>query len=154
MLSAATTLSVRNHPELEQGYGLGFKVRTWRGRTIIGHDGNMPGVATQLWLAPEDGVGVVVLTNGYALAVPHEIPGLTGWLANRVAKIRLRHETAGRLRLEGNPGSDGPVWLWPDGEVGHYRVDGSVDPGANAFIEQQPDGPHLWLTHATHLLRK
>ena len=197
-LAAATTMSARNHPELEQGYGLGFKVRTWRGRTIIGHDGNMPGVATQLWLAPEDGVGVVVLTNGYALAVPHEIAaialedalglpsasipgpptdvraweafgrrvegsyelqdsqiaGLAGRVANLVAKVRLRHETAGRLRLEGNPGSDGPVWLWPDGEVGHYRVDGSVDPGANAFIEQQPDGPHLWLTHATHLLRK
>ena len=198
VLSAATTLSVRNHPELEQGYGLGFKVRTWRGRTIIGHDGNMPGVATQLWLAPEDGVGVVVLTNGYALAVPHEIAaialedalglpsasipgpptdvraweafgrrvegsyelqdsqiaGLAGRVANLVAKVRLRHETAGRLRLEGNPGSDGPVWLWPDGDLGHYRVDGSVDPGANAFIEEQPDGPHLWLTHATHLLRK
>jgi len=198
VLAAATALSVRNHPELEQGYGLGFKVRTWRGRTIIGHDGNMPGVATQLWLAPEDGLGVVVLTNGYALAVPHEIAatamehalglppvpppgppagvgaweefgrrvegsyelqdsqlaGLAGWVANLVAKVRLRHETAGRLRLEGNPGSDGPVLLWPDGELGHYRVDGSVDPGANAFIEERPDGPHLWLTHATHLLRR
>lgn len=198
VLDTATAMSARNHPKLEQGYGLGFKVRTWRGRTIIGHDGNMPGVATQLWLAPEDGVGVVVLTNGYALAVPHEIaatalehalglppvptpvppthvraweefgrrvegsyelqdsqiPGLTGWVANLVAKVRLRHETGGRLRLDGNPGSDGAVWLWPDGEPGHYRVDGSVDPGANAFIEEQPDGPHLWLTHATHLLRK
>lgn len=198
VLDAATTLSTRNHPALEQGYGLGFKVGTWRGRSTIGHDGNMPGVATQLWLAPEDGVGVVVLTNGYALAVPHEIAatalehtlglppvpmpglpahvkawdelgrrvegryelqdsqmaGLVGWLAKLVANVRLRHETAGRLRLEGNPGSDGPVWLWPDGEFGHYRVDGSVDPGTNAFIEEQPDGPHLWLAHATHLLRK
>jgi hypothetical protein len=198
VLDAATTMSSRNHPELEQGYGLGFKVGTWRGRRIIGHDGNMPGVATQLWLAPDDGVGVVALTNGYALAVPHEIaatalahalglppvptpgppahvrsweefgrrvegsyelqdsqiPGLAGWFANLVANVRVRHETAGRLRLEGNPGSDGPVWLWPDGELGHYRVDGSVDPGTNAFIEEQPDGPHLWLTHATHLLRK
>ncbi|MFZ4518003.1 MAG: serine hydrolase domain-containing protein [Microthrixaceae bacterium] len=198
VLDAATTMSVRNHPELEQGYGLGFKVQPWRGRTIIGHDGNMPGVATQLWLAPEDGVGVVVLTNGYALSVPHEIaaaalelalglppaptpgppshvgaweefgrrvegnyelqdsqiPGLAGWFANRVAKVRLRHETAGRLRLEGNPGSDGPVVLWPSGTLGHYRVDGSVDPDASAFIEAQTDGSHLWLTHATHLLRK
>ncbi|HMS13404.1 MAG TPA: serine hydrolase domain-containing protein [Microthrixaceae bacterium] len=198
LLDAATTMTARNHPELEQGYGLGFKVRTWRGRTVIGHDGNMPGVATQLWLAPDDGLGVVVLTNGYALAVPHEIAatalehalglppvpapdppahvrawehfgrrvegryelqdsqiaGLAGRVANLLAKVRVRHESAGRLRLEGNPGSDGPVLLWPDGELGHYRVDGYVDPGANAFIEEQPDGPHLWLTHATHLLRK
>lgn len=198
VLDAATTMSARNHPELEQGYGLGFKVGTWRGRRIIGHDGNMPGVASQLWLAPDDGVGVVALTNGYALAVPHEIaatalehslglppvptpgppahvraweefgrrvegsyelqdsqiPGLAGWFANLVANVRVHHETAGRLRLEGNPGSDGSVWLWPDGELGHYRVDGHVDPGANAFIEELPDGPHLWLTHATHLLGK
>ena len=37
----------------------------------------MPGVATQLLLSPEDGMGVVVLTNGYALAVPHEIAEAT-----------------------------------------------------------------------------
>jgi hypothetical protein len=41
----------------------------------VGHDGNMPGVATQLVLSPGDGVGVVVLTNGYPLGVPHEIAG-------------------------------------------------------------------------------
>lgn len=198
VLDEATTLSARNHPELEQGYGLGFRVRPWRGRTVIGHDGNMPGVATQLWLAPDDGVGVVALTNGFALGVPHEIAaaalehalglppaptprppadagpweafgrriegrydlqdaqiaGLVGRVADLATTIRLHHETAGRLRLEGNPGSDGPVWLWPDGALGHYRVDGSVDPGTNAVIEEQPDGPHLFLAHATHLRRR
>lgn len=197
LFDAATTMSARNHPELDQGFGLGFKVQTWRGRRIIGHDGNMPGVATQMWLAPDDGVGVVALTNGYSLAVPHEIaaaalghaldlpadptpgpaadagtraefgrrvegtyelrdsqmPGLVGRVANLIARVRLRHETGGRLRLEGNPGSDGPVWLWPEGAPGNYRVDGSVDPGTNAIIEELPDGPHLWLTHATHLVR-
>lgn len=72
-VAAATSLVATNHAALEQGYGLGFKVRRWRGRTIVGHDGNMPGVATQLVLAPDDGVGVVVLTNGYSLAVPHTL---------------------------------------------------------------------------------
>ena len=197
LFDEATTLSTRNHPELEQGFGLGFKVQTWRGRTIIGHDGNMPGVATQLWLAPDDGVGVAALTNGYSLGVPHTIaaaalahalglppdptpdppadvsaweefgrrvegtyelqdsqmPGLVGRVANLIGKVRLRHETGGRLRLDGNAGSDGPVWLWPDGQLGHYRVDGAVDPGTNAFIEDRSDGTHLWLGHGAHLLR-
>jgi CubicO group peptidase (beta-lactamase class C family) len=72
---AATSMEATNHPLLDQGYGLGFKVRTWRGRTIVGHDGNMPGVSTQLVLSPDDGVGVVALTNGYPLGVPHEIAG-------------------------------------------------------------------------------
>ena len=197
VFDAATTLSTRNHPELEQGFGLAFKVQTWRGRTIIGHDGNMPGVATQLWLAPDDGVGVVALTNGYSLGVPHttaaaamahalglppdptpdppvnvsaweefgrrvegtyelqdsQLPGIVGRIANLIGKVEVRHETAGRLRLDGNAGSDGPVWLWPDGELGRYRLDGAVDPGTNAFIERRSDGPHLWLGHGAHLLR-
>jgi CubicO group peptidase (beta-lactamase class C family) len=72
LLDEATTLTTRNHPALDQGYGLGFKVRSWRGRRLVGHDGNMPGVATQVWMAPDDGVGVVVLTNGFALGVAHE----------------------------------------------------------------------------------
>ncbi len=76
LFAEAATLSARNHPDLEQGYGLGFKVRAWRGRRIIGHDGNMPGVASQLLVSPDDGVGVVVLTNGFALALPHEVASL------------------------------------------------------------------------------
>jgi len=73
IVTAAMTLEATNHPALEQGYGLGLKVSRRIGRTIIGHDGNMPGVATQMALSPADGVGVVVLTNSYALAVPHRI---------------------------------------------------------------------------------
>ena len=51
---------------------------------------NMPGVATQLLLSPEDGVGVVVLTNGYSLAVPHEIADLAlGDLLGRADQVGL-----------------------------------------------------------------
>jgi CubicO group peptidase (beta-lactamase class C family) len=73
----ATSVRATNHPRLTQGYGLGFRVREWEGRTLIGHDGNMPGVATQLVLSPSDGIGVVVLTNGYALSIPHQVAELT-----------------------------------------------------------------------------
>lgn len=197
--AAATTLQVRNHPGLEQGYGLGFKVRPWRGRRVVGHDGNMPGVASQLLLAPDDGVGVVALTNGYALGVPHEIaaralehllglspeptpgppsadptdpvslgrratgtyrlldaapPGLVGVLSDRFLRVRVSHEVDGRLRLAGSPGSDGPVWLLPEGELGRYRVAASVDDRTNAVLEERADGVHLWIGHTTHLHRR
>ncbi|MEL7208145.1 MAG: serine hydrolase domain-containing protein, partial [Actinomycetota bacterium] len=41
-VAEATSTQARNHPALEQGYGLGFKTRRWRGRDLVGHDGNMP----------------------------------------------------------------------------------------------------------------
>jgi CubicO group peptidase (beta-lactamase class C family) len=198
VMAESTSMQARNHVALEQGYGLGFKVRTWRGRTTVGHDGNMPGVATQLLLSPEDGMGVVVLTNGYALAVPHEIaeatlehvlglgpdpeptepdrrrdwedlgrrvegdyrfwdpllPGLVGRLGGALTRIRVAHESSGRLRVDGNPGADGPAWLLPDGELGTYRVAADVDDRTNAVIEERPDGVHLWLGHTTRLHRR
>lgn len=199
LLDAATSIEARNHPALDQAYGLGFKVRRWRGRTTIGHDGNMPGVATQLLLSPRDRVGVVVLTNGYALGVPHQVadlalarildsspapapeaspeqraaaaaigrrvegtyrffdrqlPGVVGQVGTAITRIRLIHEVEGRLRLDGNPGSDGPVWLLPEAVPGRYRVASAVDDGGSAVIEERTDGVHLWLGTTTRLRRR
>ncbi|MCU1369350.1 MAG: Penicillin-binding protein beta-lactamase class [Ilumatobacteraceae bacterium] len=198
LVRAATTLEITNHPDLEQGYGLGFKVRQWRGRRLVGHDGNMPGVAAKVWLAPEDGVGVVVLTNGFALGIPHEVallaldellgpapagdpgadptpaevreheafgrrvegryqvdgtapPGIVGTLARLTTKVRIVHEARGLLRVEDNPGSDGPMWLRPDGAPGRYRVAAAVDHGTNAIFDERPDGLHLWISQGTLL---
>lgn len=200
LVDAASTLEITNHPDLEQGYGLGFKVRRWRGRRIVGHDGNMPGVASKVWMAPEDGVGVVVLTNGFALGIPHEVallaldellgpdaiaaeppappsaaeiaeleafgrrvegryhvdgvapPGIVGALSKLTTKVHVIHEARGLLRVEGNPGSDGPMWLRPDDRPGRYRVSARVDHGTNAVFDlDHPDGLHLWLSQATLL---
>ncbi len=201
-LDAATTLRATNHPDLDAGYGLGFRVRTWHGRRIVGHDGNMPGVATQMMIAPDDGVGVAVLTNGYSLSVPHEIaamalrhalgvtarttatvdgtdaaltraaaslgdriqgvyrqrdaspPGLVGRLNDAGVRVTVTHEVDGRLRLDGNPGSDGPAWLLPAGRAGRYRVAAGVDDDTTAVVDEQPDGTHLWIGHTTHLHRR
>jgi hypothetical protein len=202
-VATAMTLEEKNHPALDQGYGLGLKVRTWRGRRAVGHDGNMPGVATQLMLCPEDGVGAVVLTNGYSLAVPHQVaslaleqllelpadtrltsapsmtsaeskdwealgrrvegsyqlrdstpPGL-GELLNRfLLRISVTHDVGGRLRIEGSPGSDGPVWLIPTSTFGQYGIAAGVDNGTNAVVDEQPDGVHLWFGHATHFYKR
>jgi CubicO group peptidase (beta-lactamase class C family) len=46
------------------GFGLGF----WRshvgGHPAVWHEGTLPGFNSQLWLAPDDGVGVMAFTNG------------------------------------------------------------------------------------------
>ncbi|QTH20196.1 serine hydrolase [Rhizorhabdus wittichii] len=45
------------------GYGLGTLALRYRGHDVFGHAGGMPGFAAQMWIAPEDRLGVVVLTN-------------------------------------------------------------------------------------------
>jgi CubicO group peptidase (beta-lactamase class C family) len=131
-LLAATSMQAMNHPLLDQGYGLGFKVRTWRGRTIVGHDGNMPGVATQLVLSPEDGVGVVVLTNGYPLGVPHEIAA-----AALAHLLDLAPDDAlGRVGPSSERDLRGAESMARRAE-GTYRVDGSALPGLAGRIDRR-----------------
>lgn len=67
-LDRATSMSFKNHPDLDAGWGLGFEVRDHRGHRTAGHSGGLPGVAARIELLPEDGVGVVVLANGGAEA--------------------------------------------------------------------------------------
>jgi CubicO group peptidase (beta-lactamase class C family) len=71
------------------GMGLGFWRSTVGGHPAIWHEGTLPGYNSQIWLAPDDGVGVMAFTNGsrgamswlpvaasdlleQALGVPHE----------------------------------------------------------------------------------
>jgi CubicO group peptidase (beta-lactamase class C family) len=44
-------------------YGLGFGLRDYRGRKIVGHTGGLPGYVSQVALVPEERLGLVVLTN-------------------------------------------------------------------------------------------
>lgn len=46
------------------GFGLGFWRSTVGGHRAIWHEGTLPGFNSQIWLAPDDGVGVVAFTNG------------------------------------------------------------------------------------------
>jgi CubicO group peptidase (beta-lactamase class C family) len=45
------------------GMGLAFFLHTLGEHHLVGHDGNLPGFASALLLAPDDGFGVIVLTN-------------------------------------------------------------------------------------------
>jgi len=124
ILREASKIHARNHADLDDGWGLGFAAREWRGRVLIWHGGGFSGVSTLLQLSPRDGVGVVVLTNGGDFA-----------FTSRVAE-RFLESTLG-LRSETIPGSPRGVpedraseWAAFTQRVqGRYRITDSVPPG-------------------------
>jgi CubicO group peptidase (beta-lactamase class C family) len=44
-------------------YGLGWGLRDYRGRKLVGHTGGVAGFVTRVMLVPEEALGVVILTN-------------------------------------------------------------------------------------------
>jgi hypothetical protein len=44
-------------------YGLGWALRDYHGRKLIGHSGGVAGFVSRVQLVPEEGLGIVVLTN-------------------------------------------------------------------------------------------
>lgn len=129
-LSEATRFQALNHPELDEGLGLGFWVSRWRGRAVACHDGGMAGVATRIAMLLEDNIGVVVLTNGGDAALVHRI-------ADRVLETLLG------LEPEAVPGA--PAGIPPDRAAewqtlmaaaqGTYRTAGMLPPGLlGAFL--------------------
>jgi CubicO group peptidase (beta-lactamase class C family) len=56
-------LGARLHPQIPEGFGLGFSVRDEPGRKLAWWDGQLPGAASRLALLPDHNVGVVVLAN-------------------------------------------------------------------------------------------
>ncbi len=45
------------------GYGLGWALRDYKGRKLVGHTGGVAGFVTRVMLVPEENLGVVILTN-------------------------------------------------------------------------------------------
>jgi CubicO group peptidase (beta-lactamase class C family) len=45
------------------GYGMGWFLRDYKGRRLVGHDGGVAGFVTRVLLVPEENLGVVILTN-------------------------------------------------------------------------------------------
>jgi CubicO group peptidase (beta-lactamase class C family) len=45
------------------GYGLGWFLRDYKGRKLVGHSGGVAGFVTRVLLVPQENLGVVVLTN-------------------------------------------------------------------------------------------
>jgi hypothetical protein len=64
------------------GMGLGFFRHAAAGHRVVGHDGILPGFHSTLFVAPDDGVGVLACTNG--------TPGAMTWLPIEVGRLLHR----------------------------------------------------------------
>jgi CubicO group peptidase (beta-lactamase class C family) len=54
----------RTHPETHlQAYGMGWFLQDYRGRLVVRHGGSLDGMRAHVALVPEEGLGVVALTN-------------------------------------------------------------------------------------------
>jgi YD repeat-containing protein len=59
--------------ESEASYGMGFFISQYRGHKRVEHGGNLDGFSAELAFLPNDGIGVVVLTNVDGTALPNAI---------------------------------------------------------------------------------
>jgi CubicO group peptidase (beta-lactamase class C family) len=62
-LDAMTHIVARPHPDMPEGFGLGFSVSEIPGRRLIWWDGSISGAASRLALLPDQQIGVAILTN-------------------------------------------------------------------------------------------
>lgn len=59
--------------ESETSYGMGFFISQYRGHKRVEHGGNLDGFSAELAFLPNDGIGVVVLTNLDGTGLPNAI---------------------------------------------------------------------------------
>jgi CubicO group peptidase (beta-lactamase class C family) len=97
------------------GMGLGFDRVDAGGHLVIGHGGILPGVNSQLFVAPDDGAGVIAWTTGARLAMLW-LPTETGTLMNRLLGAPVDEI---RTDLPQRPET------WAD-LCGHYRATGHL----------------------------
>lgn len=64
------------------GMGLAFFRNDAGGHRMVGHDGILPGFNSGLWIAPDDGIGVIGFTNGSK--------GAMVWLGTEIDRL-MRH---------------------------------------------------------------
>jgi len=123
------------------GMGLGFLRGDENGHRTVGHDGIVSGFLSQLTIAPEDGIGVVVLGNTGAL----DGRGAPAPLGNALLRLLLSlPDTALRTDLLPRPETWNEVcgWYGPDpGPVTNLFIRAFMGAGAEVKV----DGGHLVL---------
>ncbi|MCP5055678.1 MAG: beta-lactamase family protein [bacterium] len=83
-------IHARQHPALDEGYGLGFMVRDREGQVLAWHDGGIPGASARLALDPGLGIAAVALSNSVAAEAP------TGFIADALELIGRREPEPAR----------------------------------------------------------
>ncbi|UCC25644.1 MAG: serine hydrolase [Gemmatimonadales bacterium] len=122
----------RQYPSTHfRGYGMGWSLNDYLGRKVMSHGGGYDGMYSRVVLVPEEGLGVVVLTNGMTgLATPLAYrvldaylggeekdwagDALPGWLSSR-ERFEARQRAPEENRVPGTSPS-----LPPEGYAGTY----------------------------------
>ena len=121
------------HPQIP-GIGLAFDRFDLGGHLAIGHEGVLPGFNSQIFAAPDDGVGVVAFTNGAPNAMfwlPAETIGLLRQML-RVPDDLIRRD------VPQHPEVWGDLCGWyrlPRGKTG-TRLRATVGLGAEVFVRR------------------
>jgi CubicO group peptidase (beta-lactamase class C family) len=70
-----------------RGYGLGWSLHDYHGRKIVSHGGGYDGMISKTCIVPEDGLGIVILTNS--------LNYLPGALVEKTLDVLLAKDTTG-----------------------------------------------------------
>jgi CubicO group peptidase (beta-lactamase class C family) len=97
------------------GIGLAFDRYDFGGHLVVGHGGILPGFNSQIFAAPNDGVGVIAFTNGARQAM-FWLPAELSLVLNRV--LGVRDDTV-RIDVPQHP----EIW---EGLCGRYQLPGSL----------------------------
>ncbi len=141
------------YPSWKGGRGLGFSVRPFEGKTLVGHAGWVGGYQTQIGFIVEDKIGVIALTNA-----DDGNPNLYLEQALSVVGPALRKAAAPAEK----PSTPDPAWnaylglytdpsFWDvevmllDGKLYLYNHDYPPEESARgALVELAPEGPHTF----------
>ena len=96
------------------GMGLGFVTRVLAGHRVVGHDGNLPGFASAIRIAPDDDLGVAALTNTATMFGAHVI-------AETVLRDRLRIPAPSMTPAHPSEATAGRYGL-PSGVLTNFRT--------------------------------
>jgi CubicO group peptidase (beta-lactamase class C family) len=97
------------------GIGLAFDRYDFGGHLVVGHGGILPGFNSQIFVAPDDGVGVIAFTNGARQAMLW-LPAELSRVLNSVLGVR---DDALRTDVAQHP----EIW---DGLCGRYQLPGRL----------------------------
>jgi hypothetical protein len=116
------------------GMGLAFWRRTAGGHPVVEHQGLIPGYDSQILVAPNDGVGLIALTNGTsggALWIPTEMSKLLHRLLG-VSDEVIRTDIPQRPEVW----SDICGWYYLPGPLTDVRVRGFMGAGVEVFVRR------------------
>lgn len=146
------------HPSFHT-YGLGWDLRDYRGKRLVGHNGMLSGYVSRTALIPELKLGIVVLTNQEATGAHNAIvntvldhylgvPG-TDWVAAYAARVKSAQaeaeETVKKATGKRNPNSRPALPL--TSYAGRYRDAWYGD----IRIEEQGGKLSIYFTHSPDL---